>query len=162
MTYRRIWCFWRWKCKIQTKKWALRTGSQGWHKFPKQPASVGTWGRGLVGILWVSLQRKMGYQITNKRVPRRVFWHWKENPSSFETQMSWCEVLVPNTHPYHCPWIKSSDVWVWTRTDAFFLFFMVFVFLYHRADQSSRNLSLNFLHVWTQLSCKHITSLKLV
>lgn len=40
--------------------------------------------------------------------------------------MSWCEVLVPNTHQCHCPWIKSLDVWVWTRTD--FLFHGVFFF----------------------------------
>lgn len=48
-------------------------GSQGWHKFPKQPGSVGTSGRGLVGILWVSLKKKVRKQITNKRNPRKVF-----------------------------------------------------------------------------------------
>lgn len=34
-------------------------GSQEWHKFPKQPASVGTRVGGLVGILWVSPTKKV-------------------------------------------------------------------------------------------------------
>lgn len=46
----------------------------------------------------------------------------------FEIQMSWWKVR-PKTHSWHCPWIKSLDVWVWTKTDAVFFLHAVFSLL---------------------------------
>lgn len=110
------------------QKWALRMGSQRWHKFPKQPASMGTWGRGLVGILWVSLKKKGEITDEEQTRPtqgvltqkRKTSFLWNPNeltrgPSSDRTPMP----LPMN------PFLRCR---VWTRTE-FFFFLWWFFFL---------------------------------
>lgn len=141
------------------QKWALRMGSQEWHKFPKQPASVGTRVGGLVGILWVSPKKKVGKQITDKWDP-----HWvltlKRKSSSFwypnelmESSSKDTLVALPVNQILRCFSLNQNWCCFISPHGVFFTF--------RQADQSSCNLSLNFLYAWTQLACKHITSLKL-
>ena len=110
--------------KIQ--KWALRMGSQGWHKFPKQTASVGTWRRGHVGILWVSLKKKGGITDNAQTGPmqgvltlkRKSLFLWNPNE------------LTRGLHSKHRPApLPTNGILRCLSLNQKLMFFIVFFFL---------------------------------
>lgn len=81
----------------KTKEQALRMGSQWWHTFPKQSRSLSVWGRGLVGIVWVTRRRgwvnrrgtketHAGCFDTKKKTLLPLKSKWAEVRSSVQTQ----------------------------------------------------------------------------